>query len=174
MSIQQQITGLDARVEDIAEEITRSTYPGPENDGVKRGLMKANAVFPVVVEDLRDWFYAVDVRVYGEDHIGIPMRYRWTIIRWAQQDMDHWLESHGWEDAPHRNADSYSRREDELEARYRKEYSGVTVDCNFLVHIPRVVFEKLNENSSKNMMDRKRQRDKKSASLEEVIEARRS
>jgi len=169
MSITQQIDEIDADLDELAESLMQDTFPGPSNDKITDGLTRAMGVFPVVVQDLNNWFYAVDLRVYNGTHIGIPMRYRWTIIRWAQSDMDGWLEKNGWTDRPHRNADSYTREKNELEARYRKEYAGVTVDCNFLVHMPDVVFEKLQSRSSKSMKKRKKEK----SSLEEVVEARR-
>jgi hypothetical protein len=173
MSIQSQAQELDVNVEELVGQVVRDTFPGPDNERIEDGMVNALGVFPVVVQDLNDWFYAVDLRVYDEDHIGIPMRYRWTIIRWAHNDMDHWLEKNGWTDAPHRNADSRTRRNDELEARYRKEYAGVQVDCNFLVHIPEVVFDKLNEKSNKSMKKRRMEQESKTNSLEEGMEARR-
>jgi len=174
MSIQEQIQQLESDPQELAEEVVRSTYPGPDNDTFKTGLRNAFTVFPVVVEDLNDWFYPVDVRVHDEEHVAMPMRYRWTIIRWAESQMDSWLERNGWEDFAHLNADTRKRRNDELEARYRKQYGGVTVDCNFLVYMPPEVFEALNERSDTNMAERQRRQEKKQNTLEEVVAARRA
>ena len=174
MSVAQRLEEIEADFESVEEQLVRDTYPGEDNEQFKDGIVTAAAIFPAVVEDLNDWFYAMDVRVLDKEHLGIPMRYRWSIVRWAEQDMDSWLESHGWTDMAHLNADNRDRREDEMEARYRKEYGDVTVDCNFLVHFPPEVFRKLQEESDGSMNQRKRKQKQKSATLTDVIQARRS
>lgn len=161
---------LDLESQEVAEYIARQTVPGSRNTPMYEGLQRAVDVVPTVIQDLNNWFEIVDVRVLGEDHIGIPMRYRWTIIRWANQDMDQWLEDHGWEDMAHLNADSRTRQENELEARYRKQFGDVVVDCNFLVFFPDEVFEALSRDDIDNAKRKKRRK----ASLEEIIEQRRS
>lgn len=175
MSIREQVEELDVDVtaEEIANRISRETVPGPENDWLQDGIVSASQIMPLVVEDLNNWFYAIDLRVLDDTHIGIPMRYRWTIIRWAKNDMDSWLDNNGWNHVPHLNADSRTRQENELEARYRKNYGDITVDCNFLVEFPEVVFRKMNEGDLDRLKKQKKARREKRNSLEEIIEARR-
>lgn len=166
MSIQQQLNELGVDPREIAESVAKSTVPGRSNDPVIDGLRFSPKVVEDVIDDLNNWFEVVDVRVYNDVHIGIPMRYRWTIIRWADNDMDQWLMDNGWEQLPHLNADSRTREEDELEARYRKVYRGVVVDTNFLVKFPERVFRKLKGED----LDRVRENQRR----EEMIEERKN
>lgn len=173
MSIQQQVEELDIDPEELVERIARNTVPGRSNDHLVDGLESARDILPDVIDDLNNWFEIVDVRVYSDVHIGVPMRYRWTIIRWAENDMDQWLMDNGWEHLPHLNADSRTRQENELEARYRKEFSGVVVDSNFLVRFPERVFRKLNGEELDRIREDKEKEEAKKERKRRVLERRR-
>lgn len=159
--------------EELAEKIVRETAPGPSNEDLFNGLEVASILVPAVIDDLNNWFNILDVRILGERHIGIPMRYRWTIIRWANQDMDSWLLDNGWEDYAHLNADTDSREPNEMEARYRKEYDSVTVDANFLVEFPEIVFDKMNDRDVEDVQKKKHMEEMKRNTLQKVLDDRR-
>lgn len=144
MSIQEQLEDVEIEAEGLADKLARNSIPGKSNRPVFDGLETAAEIVPEVIEDLNNWFEIVDVRIYNRNHIAIPMRYRWSIIRWARNDMDNWLMERGWKDMAHLNADSRRRIDNEMEARYRKNFDGIVVDTNFLVEFPDVVFRKLN------------------------------
>lgn len=174
MSIQQQLQRLDVDPEKLVESIAKRTVPGSSNQHLIKGLDSARGVLPDVIDDLNNWFEIVDVRIYNDRHIGIPMRYRWTIIRWADNGMDQWLIDRGWEQLPHLNADSRTREEDELEARYRKEFNGVVVDANFLVKFPERVFRKLNGEDIDRIQEKKAEEEARKKRRKRVLDRRRS
>jgi len=141
--------------EEIANSLATSTTPGLSNTSVFEGLSKAEDIARAVEDDLNNWIDIIDFRVYRKDKMSIACKYRWTIIRWAENDMDSWLMDNGWTIDAHRLADSYDRDEDQTEARYRKEFDGVTVYANILVDFPNAVFEELEGN---NTVERKREK----------------
>lgn len=159
--------------EELVERIAQQTVPGPSNDDYFRGLELAHLLMPAIIDDLNNWFNIVGVRILGERHISFIARYRWTIIRWARQDMDSWLMNKGWEDHAHLNADTRDREVNEMEARYRNQYDSVTVDANFLVEFPEIVFEKLNDEDVEDAKKRKHERKMKRQTLQKVIDERR-
>jgi len=161
-------------IKSVAEDITRGTLPGPDNEPVMDGIGTAVGLVPRVVEDLNNWFNIVDVRIYDENHIGLPMRYRWSVIRWAHNDMDSWLRGQGWSQFGHLNADTRTRDEHEMEARYRKNYGDVTVDANFLVYFPDKVFSEMHETSRKDIVNAGKKKKERKATMDQVIEARRN
>lgn len=172
MSIQQAVEQKEEELsidfEEIIEDISKRTIPGPSNDDILGGLEVANVVVPKVIDDLNNWFYILDVRTYSSKKLGIPMRYRWSVIRWAENEMDDWLSKNGWEIMPHLNADSRFREEYEMEARYRKYFDNVEVDCNFLVEFPPEVFEEMadtNVDEVKKQKERERRREQRKREL---------
>lgn len=173
MSIREQLDELGVDTDELVDDLVRSTIPGGSNQPYYDGLDRATDLVPFVLDDLNNWFEIVDVRIYDDDHIAMPMRYRWSIVRWAENDMDQWLMDNGWEDLAHLNADSRTRQENEIEARYRKEFDGVTVDCNFIVLFPDVVFRKMNGEDLDRVKRKKEKEKRKQNTIEEVIEARR-
>ena len=130
---------------ETANRIASQTVPGRSNTDIIEGLHDIPDVVDGFLEQTNGWFEILDVRVYRDDSIGIPCRYRWTIKRWAHNDMDQWLQDNGWELLPHLKADSKEHNENEMEARYRKEIKGYYVYANFFVEFTNDVFEALQE-----------------------------
>jgi len=149
---------------------TRRIVPGKENKQFPKKLEDAAKIVPQVKDDLNNWVEIIDVRTYRNDKIGIPCKWRWTIKRWAAQDMDNWLMKTGWTRENHRRADSYDHEDNELEARYKREYSGYTVYINIHVEFTDEVFEALEDQGGVKKARRERNKQKK---LEEIIEMRR-
>lgn len=173
MSVTEQVKELDVDIEEVAERVARGTIPGRSNERFERGIVNTSAVVPVVIEDLNNWFEVLEVRIKDEHAVSIPMRYRWSIIRWARQDMDKWLMDHGWDEFAHRQADTHVRQENEMEARYRKRYGDVTVYCNFLVNFPPSVFKKIKEDSDQSIRKKQRERVEKKNTIDDIVEDRR-
>lgn len=158
-----EVTTKDTRV----EQIVKDTIPGRSNDEIISLLNESGPVMSRVISNLNNWFELLEFHAFNDGTIGATFRYRWTIKRWAEQDMDMWLVDRGWEDLPHLKADSRDHLPNELEARYRKEFRGRMVYANFYVRITDDVFEALNE--SRTMERRSRQKDK----AEEILEMKR-
>lgn len=130
----------------VAKDIALRTVPGPDNSGLLDGLTKSREICETVLDELNNWIYIVDCRVYSESVIGISAKYRWTIKRWGVNETDSFLLENGWENNPHRFADSRFREEDEMEARYSKKIDGINVHINIHVEFPQDI---LNEMSNK-------------------------
>lgn len=130
---------------DIAERIAGDTAPGKTNAALINNIRDVPLILNKVVEELNNWVEFIDVRVYRDGHIGIPCRYRWTIKRWAKNDMDGWMYSKGWEPVGHLRADSRDHESNELEARYRKEIDGYMVNVNIYVEFTEDVFQKMQD-----------------------------
>lgn len=128
-------------IERLGEATKRATIPGRENAPLVNTADDLPDVLEAFVADTNNWFEVLDVRVYRNDNIGIPARWRWTIKRWVVNDMDQWLVDNGWSNIPHLKADSREHEERELEARYRKEFHGYQVWANFYVEFTDDVFE---------------------------------
>lgn len=160
MSVQEQIEELEVdegelTAEKIVDQIARDTIPGRSNQPFIEGLENAPEIVQDVLGDLNNWVEIMDVRIYSTEEMGIPCRYRWSIIRWTENDMDTWLEDHGWEHMPHLRADSRNRNPNDLEARYRKQFDDVMVNINVHVEIPEVVFDAL-EGKSGSVVERRK------------------
>jgi len=142
-----------------AKELARDTPPGKPNSTFIENIGGVEGAVEKVVDELNNWIQIVDVRLHRDRKIGIACKYRWTIKRWAHHDMDQWLHDNGWEIMPHRKADSYEHRDNEMEARYRKEIDGYLVHVNIHVEFTNDVFEALKEGNpirrSKKKMERK-------------------
>lgn len=160
--------------EDVAKRVSENTLPGPSNDPFIDGLGNAMRVVPRVIVDLKNWFRIIDVRVHGEREIGMPMEYRWTIVRWAENEMDNWLIDRGWENIPHLKADTREREVNELEARYVKQFGEVDVFANFIVEFPDRVFRELNDSDIEEARERMEKEQVKQEKVAELIKARRS
>lgn len=175
MSITEQVSevGVDQDLEELVDSIVRGTVPGESNEKFNDGIDNASDIVPVVMDDLNNWFEIVEVRVINRDHISIPMRYRWTIIKWSNSDMDQWLIDRDWDLIHHRNADTRFREENELEARYRKEFDGITVDANFLVEFPDIVFRKINGDDISRVKEKVEKEEEKESRLRKLINIRR-
>lgn len=155
-------SGLD-RVESArerqAERLASMTIPGKSNDDVLDALEAAPAVARAYQDDLNNWVRILDVRTRNDGKFGIPARYRWTLKRWAENDMDQWMLDHGWQDEAHLLADSRQHRPNELEARYKKKFGDWWVYTNIFVPVTDETFRKMNNGSP--VRKAKRKRDKK-------------
>ena len=172
--VERLIDEVDEEISDqeVIDNIVRATVPGTENTGIFKGLEKAEAIARIVENDLNNWIDIIDFRVYGENLMSIACEYRWTIVRWAENDMDEWLQNNGWHLDAHRLADTHQRDENQMEARYKKEYEGTWVYVNILVDFPERVFDVINEEETleeaerrKNMQ--KQRKERRSRVLEE-------
>lgn len=152
----------------IAERVAKDTVPGLSNEEFIDLLSVSDNVVKQVINDLNNWFEIVQVHSFRERKIGIVMRYRWTIKRWVQNDMDDWLIDRGWELLPHLKADSRDHKENEMEARYRKEFNGVMVYVNLYVQITNDVFEALQKTGATEKVSKR----KKTA--EDILKKKRS
>jgi hypothetical protein len=157
---------------EVAERIAGNTIPGRSNSKVVNNIRGVDEVVQSFIEDINNWFEIVDVRVYRDGKIGLPCRYRWTIKRWASNDMDQWLMDNGWELLHHRKADSKEHRSNEMEARYRKEIEGREVYANMYVEFTEDVFEALQEDSVIKSAEENVQREQKAKDI--LTEKRRS
>ena len=133
---------------EVAERIAKKTAPGEKNKDLVRGLSDASGVVDDVMSDLNNWVEFVDVRVFRGKVIGIPCRYRWTIKRWVSNDMDSWLVENGWNRLAHLKADSKDHRDDEMEARYHKDFGDWDVFINVYVLFTEDVFDMLSGTES--------------------------
>lgn len=132
----------------VAEKIGSTTVPGKSNRDVIEGMRDGAEVVEAYLEDLNNWVVIVDARVRDDGSFGIPARYRWTIKRWAKNDMDGWLEEHGWNNLNHLKADERRRERHEMEARYMKELAGYEVYTNIWVPWTEDVFDRLQKRGS--------------------------
>lgn len=148
-------------VSERAKKLSLETSPGQGNEYFEDSLRDMSRVVTAFIEDTNNWFEILDTRLYRKENIGIPCRYRWTIKRWAANDMDQWLMDHGWEDMAHLKADSVDHEDNELEARYRKEIGGYTVWANFYVEITNDVFEALQTGGPVKMAEKNREREER-------------
>lgn len=154
----------------ILDSRARRIVPGKENKQFPDQLRDTAEIVEQVKDDLNNWIEVIDVRLYRNKKIGIPCNWRWTIKRWVAHGMHEWLIDSGWTRENHRRADSYEHEDHELEARYKKEYSGYTVYVNFHVEFTEDVFRKLQEQNGVYKAKKKRE---KQETLEEIIERRR-
>lgn len=161
------------REEEIADRIASSTIPGTSNSGVFEGLEKAKRVAQLVENDLNNWIKIIDFRVYSDSVMSICADYRWTIYRWASNDMESFMAENDWVVMPHRLADSHDRDENEMEARYRKKFGDVWVYINIHVLFPDRAFRELNGKESYEKMKQKRIREKKLDAEKQRIRAQR-
>jgi hypothetical protein len=136
---------IEFREGTVAGNIASHTVPGKDNDYFIESCRELCEVLESFRSDTNNWFEIVDVRVFRGKNIGLPCRYRWTVKRWVVNEMDKWLLENGWDRIAHLKADSRDHKPNEMEARYRKEFDGYTVYCNFYVEITEDVFEALNE-----------------------------
>ncbi len=143
---------------DAARRIAGNTIPGEDNGEFPSSLSDAAGVVDDFIEETNNWFEIVDVRVYRGDEIGLPCRYRWTIKRWVSNEMDSWLMSNGWERIAHLKADSREHRDNEMEARYRKEIDGYTVHLNAYVEFTSDVFRAMKNGNPIKRAEEQRQR----------------
>ncbi len=134
---------------EVAERIAAKTLPGDGNEALVNSVGEASDVMDDVVSDLNNWVEVIDARIFRGKVLGMPCRYRWTIKRWADSDMDKWLIDNGWEKLPHLMADSRQHEDNEMEARYYKKFGEWDVFVNIYVEFTEDVFEALSENSSK-------------------------
>lgn len=149
---------------EISERIAEDTAPGKTNYPLIHSVEDVPQILEKVMDELNNWVEFLDVRVYRDEHIGIPCRYRWTIKRWAKNDMDQWLMDRGWESVGHLRADSRDHEPNELEARYRKRIDGYMVNVNIYVEFTEDVFERLQEeggvkDAKRNINERKKLRE---------------
>lgn len=145
----EQIVGQEedgfTKYSEVAKRIAKKTAPGEENKDLVRGISDAGVVVDDVMSDLNNWVEFVDVRVFRGEVIGIPCRYRWTIKRWVSNDMDSWLVENGWNRLAHLKADSREHKDNEMEARYHKEFNGWDVFVNIYVEFTEDVFDQLGD-----------------------------
>jgi len=137
------------RYSDIAERVALKTIPGDDNDRLVSNVSEAGNILDKVLDDLNNWFELVDIRIFRGKVIGIPCRYRWTIKRWVGNDTDKWLIDNGWDNLAHLKADARSHKDNEMEARYHKNFGDWDVYANFYVEFTEDVFEALDGGSSK-------------------------
>lgn len=158
------INGLDSvTVEDIASR----SLSGRSNEYFKGSPVLVAGKIDEFMEETNNWFEILDVRIYRDFEIGLPCRYRWTIRRWAYVDMDSWLLKNGWHMHPHTMADSDKHKENELEARYVKQYGKFSIYANFYVEFTDDVFEALNEGTIENL---KMEDERRSELIEQKME----
>jgi hypothetical protein len=157
-------TGREQLEEQIADSIVSSTIPGSSNSGIFDGLQRASRVAELVEDDLNNWVDILDVRVYGENIISICSEYRWTIYRWASHDMEDYMQDNGWQVEPHRLADTHLREEDQMEARYKKQFGDTWVYINILVLFPERAFDELNAEESYKQTKEKKIKEKEQES----------
>lgn len=156
---------------EVAERIAGNTIPGRSNSEVVNNIRGVDEVVQSFIEDVNNWFEVVDVRIYRGGEVGVPCRYRWTIKRWASNDMDQWLMDNGWELLHHRKADSKEHRSNEMEARYRKEIEGRQVYANIYVEFTEDVFEALQGGQAIKSAEEKARRGEKA---EDILSEKRS
>lgn len=137
------------RYSEVVERITEKTIPGVDNSTLVDSISGLPDVVDDVISDLNNWVEVVDVRVFRGKVVGIPMRYRWTIKRWASSDMDKWLLDNGWDKLAHLKADSKEHRDNEMEARYYKKFGDWDVFVNIYVEFTEDVFKALEESGGK-------------------------
>lgn len=140
---------------EVVERIAEKTIPGSDNSELVESVGGLPDVLEEIIDDLNNWVEIVDVRVFRGKVIGIPMRYRWTIKRWANSDMDRWLLDNDWDNIAHLKADSRKHEDNEMEARYYKEFGEWDVFVNIYVEFTEDVFNALEENSV-NTIERER------------------
>jgi len=157
-------------IDEISDRIARNTMPGDTNEQFISTICEAEEAVRKMDEDLNSWFEILDVRIYPRRVIGVPARFRWTIKRWVHHDMDQWLLDNGWEWIAHRKADSDEHEENEMEARYRKDFEGFGVHCNFYVEFTEDVFESLEHGDYIHRADMEEKRRER---VEEMREERR-
>lgn len=162
-------TGREQIEEKIADNIVASTIPGSSNQGIFDGLSRAKRVAEAVQDDLNNWIDIIDVRVHGKNVISVCAEYRWTIYRWASHNMEDYMNDNGWQVEPHRLADTHSRDEDQMEARYKKKFGDTWVYINILVLFPERAFEELNAKESYRQTKEKKIEDKKQESRKRKI-----
>jgi hypothetical protein len=147
--------------EQVSRQIAEDTSPGLRNSDIVASIGTSQKAVRDFIVDTNNWFEVVDVRVYRDDSVGIPCRYRWTIKRWVQNDMDSWLKDNGWVLAPHRRADSKEHEDNYMEARYKKQYGDITVYANFWVEFTEDVFDALQKGNAIKAAKQNRERSKK-------------
>lgn len=160
--------------EELAEVVTKRTIPGKDNDPYFEGLEAASRVVPKVVDGLNNWFEIVHVSVYGPDHIGIPMKFRWTMEKFSKARLHDWILEEGWEIIHHLNADTRERVDHEMEARYRKEVDGVTVDVNLIVEFTEDVFDALGAEAVDRGRKRQESKEEKKRKMVKWVEQKRA
>lgn len=151
-----------------AKQIASVTVPGKSNDNYVETARDLPEVLEEVEDSLNNWFEVIEVTIHDGGIIGISMRYRWSVERWAANDMDSWLEQTGWDHVAHRNADTHERERHEIEARYMKEYMGYDVRANFLVPFTNRALDRLMSNRGVDKARRKMERDEKMKDLKEA------
>lgn len=144
----------------MAERLASLTIPGESNDEIFKALEAAPSVAKAFESDLNNWVKILDVRIRNDGKIAIPARYRWTLKRWAGNDMDQWLVDNGWQNEAHLLADSRQHRPNELEARYKKKIAGWWVYTNIFVPVTDETFRKMNEGSPVKKAKKKREKKK--------------
>lgn len=143
------MSSTEAIEEERAKQVAKDTIPGGSNrERILDIAESVEVVHEAIVEDLNNWVEIVEVRNLGGKRIAVPCRYRWTIKRWADNEMDMWLLKNGWDRIAHRKADSHEHEDYEMEARYRKEFDGWYVYVNIWVPFTEDVFEALEKNKS--------------------------
>jgi len=147
--------------EGITSRIASLTIPGESNDDVLNTVEAAAEVLPEYIEQMNNWVRVLDVRCIKGGQIAIPARYRWTIKRWAKNDMDGWMLDNGWSLEHHLKADSRQHRDNELEARYKKEINDWPVYTNIYVPFTEDVFEELSKGGHVKKARQKRDRKEK-------------
>lgn len=152
-------------------KLAAETVPGRDNTHFMEGMGEISDVVTKFVLDTNNWFEIIDVRYYRDNYIGIPCRFRWTIKRWASNDLDSWLKSEGWVLDPHRRADSYEHKDHEMEARYKKRFGDYVVAANMYVEFTEDVFRRMNSDEYVETVEEKKE---KSATLEEIRDHLRS
>lgn len=154
---------IEQKLDAVSERLAGMTIPGESNEGLFDDLEDAADVARAFQGELNNWVEILDVRVRNDGKVGIPCRYRWTLSRWAENDMDQWLMDHGWEQVAHLYADSRQHRSNELEARYRKRIEGKMVYTNIFVPVTDKTFRALQDGNpvekAKNRRERKKQRE---------------
>lgn len=128
--------------DELANRLARQTMPADDNDGIMQGLLKASNVVEQFDDEFNNWFRIHDVRVYGENEIGIVADWKWTIERWVAAEMDDRLESNGWTHFAHLKADR-DKEPNEAEFRYAKSYGGTKVFLNAYVTFTERAFKAL-------------------------------
>ena len=160
---------LTDKEREVADRVASATIPGTSNMGIFKGLQKAVKVSQLVEDELNNWIDIIDARVYGENMMSIAAKYRWTIYRWASNDMEGYMSDNGWDVDPHRLADSHTREENQMEARYRKEFDDMWVYINILVLFPDRAFKELNAKESYEQTKEKKIEEKKRESRKKKV-----
>lgn len=158
-------------IDSLIWKLSSDTFPGKDNVKFMEGMGELSDVVTRFVLDTNNWFEIIDVRLYRDNYIGIPCRFRWTIKRWANNDIDSWLKRNGWILDPHLRADSREHEDHEMEARYIKEYGDYTVAANMYVEFTEDVIRKMQNKGYYNKVEEKK---REKATLEEIRDHLRS